>query len=57
MWPILALFCNIIALIAFIKTMQKGLELPKFSRKPRLKGSGASYNEKKVRRDNQSQNV
>ena len=35
----------------------KALELPKMSKKLSLKRSGAIYNQKKVSRDNNSQNV
>ena len=42
---ILALFCNLIALI-LIKTVWKALELPKLSKKLSLKGSGASERQK-----------
>ena len=37
--------------------MRKALELPKLSKKLNLKESGASQNQKKVSRDNNSQNM
>ena len=49
-------FCHLIALIVDSNSV-KGLRVTKFVKKISLKGSGASYNQKKVSRDNNSQNI
>ena len=54
--PILAVFCNLIAL-SYVTTVWQAFELTKLSSKLNLKEYGASQKQKQVSRDNHLQNI
>ena len=54
---VIGLCCHLAALILGVKTVSKTLELRRISNKLSLKESGASYNQEKVSREKNSQNI